>query len=153
MQLPRTYRTDPMYDTYPCNVRTPNATQCHATFAGIKACPWYCCWSSRKQSRRPACKHALLDGTNWTPLCRRAHIHARCMHTARCMEYSYSSIISTFCMGKISQVFHVFFSREHMTLKAKIMAGRPGRRAPYLQVRTGPYTYSSLVCFTPHPHR
>jgi hypothetical protein len=50
----------------------------------------------------------------------------------------------------LSSFSRLFQQGTHDFLKAKIMAGRPGRRAPYLQVRTGPYSYRSLVCFTPH---
>jgi hypothetical protein len=75
----------------------------------------------------------------------RAHTCTRCTCTTPVS-------FELFCMGgSISQVFFlVFFSREHMTLKAKMMGGRSRGRAP-LQVRRGPCSYSSLVCFTPQP--
>lgn len=134
-----------MYDAF--HVRTPNAMRCDAVqLLQVKACPWYWCWSSRKQSRRPACKHALLDGTNWTRLCADARTYMHCT--------LYGVVLGTpvsfelFAWGDLSSFSRLFQQGTH-DFKGQ-NHGRPAGRAGWLlcnckYVRPGPYSYRRTV--------
>lgn len=65
------------------------------------------------------------DDKLYAPLCRRAraHIHARCMHACTLsagllLQYHLNFLHGSEDVSRVFYLFHVFFSREHMTLKA-----------------------------------